>query len=123
MEFDVVTVKPACDGAIVAVISDDKVPIILNEYKPVVDLRWDFVERHHLMEVLIQGYYCLYQHKVPTIIHCLTDLSQWYYFKVKPCKLKIAWYNSISEKELNLHTRLFSTFCHSAYATFFFVSV
>ena len=84
MEFAFITeklksgVKPACDGAVVALINDAKKPIM---YKPVVDPRLDFVEHHHLMEVLIQGYYCLYQHKVPTFIHCLTDLSQWYYLK------------------------------------------
>ena len=64
------------------------------------------VNHQDLMEVQIQGYCCLCQHKVPTVIHCLTDLSQWYYFKdeVKSSKLKISWYKSISEKELSLES-------------------
>ena len=89
MEFPLVVdkvkpgVKPASDAAVVAAITSKSTkPILLNEYKPVVDTRLDSVERHHIMEVLIQAYYCLYQHQVPTFIHCLTDLDQWYYFKV-----------------------------------------
>ena len=42
--------------------------------------------------MLIQGYYCLYQHQAHTLVHCLTNLSQWYYFKVDQAtfsKLKI----------------------------------
>ena len=107
MEFPVVKhkLKPgACDGAIRAVVhvrvQRKENPILLFEYKPVVDPRLQSVERHHLMELLIQGYYCLHQHTVPTLIHCLTDLSQWYYFKLDkatPCKLKVAWYRSIHE--------------------------
>lgn len=34
------------------------------------------------MEVLLQGYYCLNQHKVDTVIQCLTDLDKWYYFRL-----------------------------------------
>ena len=85
MEFPLVVdkvkpgVKPASDAAVVvAITSKSTKPILLYEYKPVVDTRLDYVERHHIMEVLIQAYYCLYQHEVPTFIHCLTDLHQWY---------------------------------------------
>ena len=97
--------KPASDSALVAAItksvnSDKKLiskPIVLYEYKPSIDTRSNHVNDHFMMEVLIQAYYCLYQYKVPTFIHCLTDLHQWYYFKVdkvKPSKLKIVWYKS-----------------------------
>ena len=123
MEFPLVVgevksgVKPA-SGA--AVVSKSRKPILLYEYKPAIDTRMDFVESHHIMEVLIKAYYCLYQRKVPTFIRCLTDLQQWYYLKVekvKPSKLKIVWYKSIKEDEISLDTHLSSCyFGHYAYA-------
>ena len=100
-----VGVKPACDAAVVAIVNETSRPVLLIEYKPVVDTRYYCVEKSHLMEVMIQAYYCLYQHEVTTFIHCLTDLQQWYYFKVEkesPRKLKIAWYKSINEPEINV---------------------
>ena len=81
MEFPVVTqslnpgVKPYCDGS-VAVFMDEKLqPLLLYEYKPVVDMRSNCVDHHHLMEVAIQGYYCLHQYQVCTVVQCLTDLT------------------------------------------------
>ena len=113
MEFPVIVgTKPACDGAVVAAAVSK--PVLLYEYKPVVDTRTNLVSHHHLMEVLLQAYYCLYQHKVPTYIHCLTDLSQWYYFQVEAIsnsRLKILWYHSIKDDNkisLDLH---FSFLC------------
>ena len=113
MEFSVVThklksgVKPASDAAMVVALVYAVKPVLLYEYKPVVDPRVDRIERKALIEVLLQGFYCLYQHNVTTVIHCLTDLSQWYYFKLekeKPSNMKIVWFQSIHEEELNLHT-------------------
>ena len=55
------------------------------------------------MEVLIQSFYCLSQHRVSTVIHCLTKLQQWYYFRVDQvgsAKLKYKWYNSFHDKML-----------------------
>ena len=108
MEFSVITEKikpgnkPSCDGAICAIVASGPklTPFILYEYKPTVDPRCNDVYYHDLMEVLLQAYYCLHQHKVCTIIHCLTDMSQWYYFRVDEvsvAKLKVTWYKSISE--------------------------
>ncbi len=81
MEFAVVYgsqrgVKPACDAAVAVVEATSRKPVILYEYKPVVDTRWNHVKQNDLMELLIQGYYCLHYHQVSTVIHCLTDLSQ-----------------------------------------------
>ena len=47
--------KPACDGAICAIVLCDLgiKPLILYEYKPTVDHRCDHVNRHDLMEALI----------------------------------------------------------------------
>lgn len=115
MEFAVIKdkvkvgAKPSCDGAIAAIVSNTKIPILLFEYKPVVDTRWDHVDQHSLMETLIQGYYCLHQYKVHSVVHCLTDMFQWYYFKlerVRSSKLKVAWYHCISERNLNLPTHV-----------------
>lgn len=103
--------KPSCDAAIAVTtaVVNKTTPVLLFEYKPAVDTRETFVDHHSLMETLIQGYYCLYQHQVHSIIHCLTDMFQWYYFKLereKFSKMKVAWYHSIFEKELNLQTHV-----------------
>ena len=104
MEFPVVTqslkpgVKPCCDGSVAVIMDGELRPLVLYEYKPVVDPRSQSVDVNHLMEVAIQGYYCLHQHKVCTVVQCLTDLYQWYYFKaVKTTysKLHTEWYGSI----------------------------
>ena len=92
-----VGMKPACD---VAIVHEVDRPVLLVEYKPKLDTRCGFVETNQLMEVMIQAYYCLYQHPVTSVIHCLTDLQQWWYFKVdkeRPRKLKVAWFKSINE--------------------------
>ena len=102
--------KPACDGAICAILTLDKiVPVILYEYKPKVDPRTHFVDHHDLMEMVIQGYYCLHQYETRTILQCLTDLYQFYYFKVDLVnggKLKFTWYKSICEDNLNAESHL-----------------
>lgn len=116
MEFSVIAEKlksgkkPSSDGAI-CVVTDiqDKKPLILYEYKPTVDTRKEHVYHQSLMEVLIQTFYWLKQHKVSTIIQCLTDLHQWYYFKVEKVgstKLKYTWYKSFHEPMLSLKVHI-----------------
>ena len=108
MEFPVVIektgrpgTKPACDGAICAIVSCDSSisPLIIYEYKPVVDTRCDRVNHHDLMEALIQAFYCLHQYRVSKVLLCLTDMEQWYYFRAElvQAKLKITWYKAINE--------------------------
>ena len=108
MEFPVVKektekpgTKPACDGAICAIVSCDSSisPLIIYEYKPVVDTRCDRVNHHDLMEALIQAFYCLQQYRVSKVLLCLTDMEQWYYFRAElvQAKLKITWYKAINE--------------------------
>ena len=89
MEFHVVTektgkpgAKPACDGAVCAIVSSAlKIyPLILYEYKPTVESRCDHVNHHDLMEALIQAFYCLHQYPV-SILLCLTDMRQWHYLR------------------------------------------
>ena len=87
MEFPVIKhrmktgVKPSCDGAVTAVTSETTMSVLLFEYKPVVDMRWGSLDIHSLMETLIQGYYCLYQHEVRSVVHCLTDMFQMVLFQ------------------------------------------
>ena len=68
-------------------------PIFLCEYKPVVDPNCSDVPVNDLLEAFVQGYYCLRSRKMESILHCITDLSRWHYFKlcyVRQC-LKIEW--------------------------------
>ena len=114
MEFPVVVEttksgsKPSCDGNICVPLRNAK-PLILYEYKPVVDMRMNSVDHRSLMEVLIQGVYCLNQYRVSTVIQCLTDLQQSYYFgvdKVGSTQVKYTWYKGFHDEILNLKTHL-----------------
>ena len=91
MEFPVVLhtrkrgQKPSsCDGTISAVASPSlNHPVILYEYKPTVHPDPLIVNPDHLMELFLQGCYCLWQYKLQSIVHCLTDLNSWHYLKLK----------------------------------------
>ena len=78
MEFPVIVdkvnpgQKSASYAAVCAVMTCKK-PVILYEYKPTVDTRHEHVKTDDLMEVLLQGFYCLRQYRVHTVIQCLTD--------------------------------------------------
>ena len=48
-------------------------PLLLYEQKLVVDLQYNRVDHHHLMDVAIQGYYCLHQYQDYTVVQCLTS--------------------------------------------------
>lgn len=63
MEFPVVAnrgmpgASPACDAAICAVVAQQNsevVPLLLYEYKPAVDPRFEYINIHDLMEVVLQ---------------------------------------------------------------------
>ena len=71
-------------------------PLALHEYKPTVDTRLLSVNPNQLMEVVLQGYYCLCQYKLNSIIHWLTDLQQWYYFRLscERSKMRCTWYTT-----------------------------
>ena len=92
MEFPVVLhtrkrdQKPSCDGTISAVASVNlpvNLPVILYEYKPTVHPDPLIVNPDHLMELFLQGCYCLWQYELQSIVHCLTDLNSWHYLKLK----------------------------------------
>ena len=62
------------------------------------------------MEMALQGYYCLHQYKIKTVLQCLTDLNQFYYFKVNldktEMKLEYAWYGIICDENLNVESHV-----------------
>lgn len=60
-----------------------KIPVVVYEYKPAVHQDPERVNDCDLMEALLQASYCLRFYNVSQMIHCLTDLSTWHYFKVK----------------------------------------
>ena len=91
-----------------AFVDGNEKPLVLFEYKPAVHKRNDSLGQQDLMEVLIQGYYSVYQHDVSSIVHCLTDLEQFYYFKMEKAetrKMRISWNFSLSEQSLNAHLK------------------
>ena len=84
MEYSVITTalpgkNPSANAAVLSVVSNEH-PLLLYEYKPVVDTRRLSVNAQHLMELLIQGFYCLRNKGVTKLLHCLTDLYVWHYF-------------------------------------------
>ena len=72
---------PATDGAVVVVVSSHSniKPVIIYEYKPVVDSQIEVVDRKDL---LIQGFYCFHQYDTDECLLCLTDLYRFHYMKV-----------------------------------------
>ena len=83
MEYSVVTTampgkNPSTDAALSIV--NDHQPVLLYEYKSVVDTRRLSVNAQHLMELLVQGFYCLRNKGIAKLLHCLTDLYVWHYF-------------------------------------------
>lgn len=73
--------NPSADAAVVSVPGND-LPLLLYEYKPVVDPRPPFVNTKDLLELLVQGFYCLCKRAISRVIHCLTDLYTWHYIEL-----------------------------------------
>ena len=74
-----------------------KIPVVVYKYKPTVHQDPGRVNDYDLMETLLQASYCL-RFYVSQMIHCLTDLSTWHYFKVRSTssgKLNIEWWHLI----------------------------
>ena len=126
MEFPVVKektgkpgAKPACDGAICAIVSSafKIAPLKLYEYKPTVDTRCDHVNHHDLLEALIQAFYCLHQDHVSTVLLCLPDMRQWYYFRADlvQVKLKITGYKAINEAMASVESHKECLYPHLSY--------
>ena len=82
--------NPTSDTAIIMLLESSatsldpkKIPVVVYEYKPAVHRDPERVNDCDLMEALLQASYCLRFYNVSQMIHCLTDLSTWHYFKVK----------------------------------------
>ena len=115
MEYTVMDTKragvnPSCDTAMVVTVlsQTDNQPIILYEYKPVVDPRGAFVNTRDLLEALIQGFYCVHFRKVKSIVQCLTDMHTWHFMKLNKQSnhINIEWYKSIKEDTPNVQTHV-----------------
>ena len=113
-------VNPSYDTALVLKVSSqtDDQPIVLYEYKPVVDTRSDSVDVRDLLEALMQGFYCIHFRKVPSIVQCLTDMYTWYFMKLNKRQnhITIEWYKSIhNDNAPNVQTHV-SFISHSVTA-------
>lgn len=120
LEFTVMKVSgtpgknPATDGAVVAAVQVSSPPniqlqpVIIYEYKPVVDPQIKVVDTKDLTELLIQGFYCFHLFEIDKCLLCLTDLYRFHYMKVtKPAsRMAIEWAKSISFKQKQIQEHL-----------------
>ena len=77
--------KPASDVAILYKLGQGKLqPRVLFEYKPEVHDDKNKVNNKvngdQLIELLLQGHYCLETYKMASCLCCLTDMQVWHYF-------------------------------------------
>ena len=74
-------------------------PVVMYEYKPVVHQDSSRVDVEAIIEMLLQTHYCMRYYKLKVVLHCLTDLKTWHYFKIsqdeRTTKLKIIWWHKI----------------------------
>ncbi len=91
------------------------VPRFLYECKPQLSPNVEQLSSKHIIEVLLQGYYCVKHYKVSKMFVCLTDLADWHYMRIelKDSKIAITGYKhiaginkkKISTTSLTLHTQ------------------
>ena len=58
------------------------VPIIMYEYKPIVNPDEMRVDANGGMEMFLQANCCMRYHKRRILLHCLADLKMCFYFKI-----------------------------------------
>ena len=97
----------------------------MYEYKPVVHQDPFRVDLLAMLEMLLQAHYRMRFYKIPVMLHCLTDLITWHYFKTSlnrsTSKFTIEWWHRIdgndplTDQELVEHTKFIvrevSVFC------------
>ncbi len=87
---------PRSDSCVVLVDSKS-IPRFLYECK--ISLQHTIMQLNdkHLIEVLLQGYYCLQHYEVERMLICLTDLVEWHYFLIEESneKMKITHHKLI----------------------------
>ena len=115
LEFTVMKTSrtnPATDGAVIVAVHDSSPsyphPVIIYEYKPVVDPQMSVADKKDITELLIQGFYCFRQYEIDECLLCLTDLYRFHYMKVTKAvrTMAIKWAKSISfeeEKQMQEH--------------------
>ena len=95
--------NPSTDFTIV-LLSDSGIsrrPLVLLEYKPLIADELDDINPRYLMEVILQGYYCMEFYEEKSCILCLTDINRFHYFGVRSSAggIDILWIHS--EKKSN----------------------
>lgn len=85
--------NPSADTAVV-IINGKYKPQILYKYKQVVHHTMDGIDVLALAEVLLQATHCARFHRVPSLLHCLTDLETWHYFTFCT-STGITWYHKV----------------------------
>ena len=100
--------NPTSDAAVIMLLQNSdnplvpiKIQVVVYEYKPKVSQKPSKVEISHLVEALLQAFYILRFYNIRKIIHCLTDLTTWHYFKVEESatssdKMDIKWWHVIN---------------------------
>ena len=96
--------NPTTDTAIIMLATSQQcIPTVMYEYKPTVHTDPSRVDVLALMEVFLQAYYCIRYYKIQVVLHCLTDLKTWHYFKIalnkKTSRLNIAWSHRIEQED------------------------
>ncbi len=77
--------NPRADMCIVA---SGEIPRVLYECKTNVGHNVMQLDGKDIIEVLLQGYYCLRTYSVPKMLICLTDLFKWHYLLIESSKSK-----------------------------------
>ena len=117
-------VNPNTDAALVLVLDSKKrKPAVLYEYKPRIAGEVKGLSIKDLMELFIQGYYCMIKHSLQSCVLCLTDSIMWHYFGVNVNEepqigIKIIWTcslgNSDTSKQEDTISRHFEFICSLA---------
>lgn len=94
--------NPSTDTAVVAITTSSAMktiehPVILYEYKPVVGRDYLSVDPKDLMEVMIQAFYTMSVRNINHLLHCLTDMTVWHYFKMERSQkhIQVIWHHTI----------------------------
>ena len=106
--------NPSTDCALLLLVgSSQLVPTVMYEYKPTVHSDKMRVDSIALLEMLLQAHYCMRFYNTTVVLHCLTDLRTWFYFKTtlnSGGKLNVRWWHQFesaaeTEEELVEHSK------------------
>ncbi len=75
--------NPQTDTCIAYVVSSEEKPRVLYECKTDLGHTPMQLSDKDIIEVLLQGYYCLQKHNVTKMLICLTDLFDWHYMLIE----------------------------------------